>query len=134
MSLGGVAIACTVPEACCISIKGIAIVSKREEEPLATAVTACFEGSGTERKKPLVAHDGSDFEGKGIDVDIFNTGEVKAIPVHIEGFTGDVLSLLSPGSWLLPRIIVSALHNLALAALGTLGEHFGFCRIIPILY
>ena len=29
-----------------------------------------------------------------IDVDIFNTGEVKAIPVHIEGFTGDVLSLL----------------------------------------
>ena len=29
-----------------------------------------------------------------IDVDIFNTGEVKAIPVHIEGFTGEVLSLL----------------------------------------
>ena len=29
-----------------------------------------------------------------IDVDIFNTGEIKAIPVHIEGFTGDVLSLL----------------------------------------
>ena len=24
-----------------------------------------------------------------IDVDIFNTGEVKAIPVHIEGFTGE---------------------------------------------
>ena len=29
-----------------------------------------------------------------IDVDIFNTGEVKAIPVHIEGFTGEILSLL----------------------------------------
>ena len=29
-----------------------------------------------------------------IDVDIFNTGEVNAIPVHIEGFTGEVLSLL----------------------------------------
>ncbi len=29
-----------------------------------------------------------------IDVDIFNTGEVKAIPVHIEGFTGETLALL----------------------------------------
>ena len=31
---------------------------------------------------------------KTIDVDIFDSGEVKAIPVHIEGFTGDILSLL----------------------------------------
>ena len=31
---------------------------------------------------------------KAIDVDIFDSGEVKAIPVHIEGFTGEILSLL----------------------------------------
>ena len=31
---------------------------------------------------------------KVIDVDIFDSGEVKAIPVYIEGFTGEVLSLL----------------------------------------
>ena len=31
---------------------------------------------------------------KVIDVDIFDSGKVKAIPVYIEGFTGEVLSLL----------------------------------------
>ena len=31
---------------------------------------------------------------KVIDVDIFDSGEVKAIPIYIEGFTGEVLSLL----------------------------------------
>ena len=31
---------------------------------------------------------------KVIDVDIFDSGEVKAIPVYIEGFTGEILSLL----------------------------------------
>ena len=30
---------------------------------------------------------------KVIDVDIFDSGEVKAIPVYIEGFTGEILSL-----------------------------------------
>ena len=31
---------------------------------------------------------------RSIDVDVFDAGEVKAIPVAIEGFTGETLALL----------------------------------------